>query len=119
MPVHILNEGTAITHLRSLLPCGQLRGEILYPAPHRLLPNNTKASRTKSLPAAWNLPEKFHAAGSDFVRDAFDLRGGAALVLAGLLANGNTEISGIEHIQRGYEDFIPKLTSLGAKIKIK
>lgn len=50
---------------------------------------------------------------------AFDLRGGAALVLAGLLANGNTEISGIEHIQRGYEDFIPKLTSLGAKIKIK
>jgi UDP-N-acetylglucosamine 1-carboxyvinyltransferase len=50
---------------------------------------------------------------------AFDLRGGAALVLAGLLANGNTEISGIEHIERGYENFIPKLKQLGAKIRIK
>lgn len=46
-----------------------------------------------------------------------DLRGGAALVLAGLIADGTTEISGVEHIDRGYEDFVDKLTKLGANIK--
>lgn len=47
---------------------------------------------------------------------AFDLRGGAALVLAGLTAGGETEISGIEHIQRGYENLCEKLSSLGGNI---
>lgn len=47
---------------------------------------------------------------------ALDLRGGAALVLAGLLASGETEISGVEHIQRGYENLPEKLSSLGADI---
>ena len=47
---------------------------------------------------------------------ALDLRGGAALVLAGLSASGETEISGIEHIQRGYENLPEKLSSLGADI---
>ena len=47
---------------------------------------------------------------------ALDLRGGAALVLAGLSASGETEISGVEHIQRGYENLPEKLSSLGADI---
>lgn len=48
---------------------------------------------------------------------ATDLRAGAALVIAGLIANGTTHISGIEHIERGYEHLTDKLTDLGAKIQ--
>ena len=48
---------------------------------------------------------------------ATDLRASAALVLAGLAAQGTTEISRIYHIDRGYENFEHKLTSLGADIK--
>lgn len=47
---------------------------------------------------------------------ATDLRAGAALVLAGLRAEGVTEVSEIYHIERGYADFIGKLQALGAKI---
>ncbi|MBR5517237.1 MAG: UDP-N-acetylglucosamine 1-carboxyvinyltransferase [Firmicutes bacterium] len=47
---------------------------------------------------------------------ATDLRAGAALVLAGLVAEGTTEISEIYHIERGYEKFIEKFEGLGAKI---
>ena len=47
---------------------------------------------------------------------AFDLRGGASLVLAGLCASGETEISGVEHIERGYENLCGKLSALGANI---
>ena len=46
-----------------------------------------------------------------------DLRAGAALVLAGLVAKGTTEVSEIYHIERGYEGFHDKLTALGAKIE--
>ncbi len=48
---------------------------------------------------------------------ATDLRAGAALVLAGLISEGVTEVSNIEHIDRGYENIEDKLKSLGAKIK--
>lgn len=48
---------------------------------------------------------------------ATDLRAGAALVLAGLAAEGETEISDVEHIDRGYDQFEKKLLSLGARIK--
>ncbi|MEC1757183.1 UDP-N-acetylglucosamine 1-carboxyvinyltransferase [Schinkia azotoformans] len=47
---------------------------------------------------------------------ASDLRAGAALVVAGLIAEGITEITGLEHIDRGYEDLVDKLTNLGAVI---
>ena len=47
---------------------------------------------------------------------ATDLRAGAALVLAGLAAKGETEIFDIYHIERGYEDFVNKFTELGAEI---
>ena len=46
-----------------------------------------------------------------------DLRAGAALVIAGIAANGITQIDDIEYIQRGYEDFEVKLRSLGAIIE--
>lgn len=48
---------------------------------------------------------------------ATDLRAGAALVLAGLAAEGVTEISEIYHIERGYEKFIEKFRGLGAVIE--
>ena len=46
-----------------------------------------------------------------------DLRGGAALTLAALSAEGETQISGAEHIFRGYESFTEKLNKIGAKIE--
>lgn len=45
-----------------------------------------------------------------------DLRGGAALVLAGLVAEGQTVVGDVHHILRGYEAFVPKLTGLGADV---
>ena len=47
-----------------------------------------------------------------------DLRGGAALVLAGLVAEGETVVTDIYHIMRGYEDFVGKLAALGADIRL-
>ncbi len=47
---------------------------------------------------------------------ATDLRAGAALVLAGLVAEGETIVNGIEHIDRGYNDLVGKLRTLGAHI---
>jgi UDP-N-acetylglucosamine 1-carboxyvinyltransferase len=47
---------------------------------------------------------------------ASDLRAGAALVIAGLLAEGITEVTGLEHIDRGYSNLVEKLTGLGATI---
>ncbi len=49
--------------------------------------------------------------------EATDLRCGACLVIAGLIAEGTTEISEIYHIERGYENIIGKLTALGAKVE--
>lgn len=48
---------------------------------------------------------------------ASDLRASAALVLAGLVAEGSTEISRVYHLDRGYENLVEKLKSLGAKIR--
>ncbi len=48
---------------------------------------------------------------------ATDLRAGAALVIAGLMAKGKTEIIGVEHIERGYENMTEKLAQLGANIR--
>lgn len=46
---------------------------------------------------------------------ATDLRAGAALVVAGLMAEGITEVTGVEHIDRGYEHLERKLNLLGAE----
>ena len=55
--------------------------------------------------------------GTDVV--ATDLRAGAALVIAGLISEGKTTIEEVEHILRGYEGIIEKLTNVGADIKIE
>jgi len=49
--------------------------------------------------------------------NATDLRAGAAMVIAALMAQGTTEIGGIGYILRGYERFDEKLRSIGAHIE--
>ena len=48
---------------------------------------------------------------------ASDLRAGAALIIAGIIANGKTELYNLEHIDRGYEDIEEKFRKLGANIQ--
>jgi UDP-N-acetylglucosamine 1-carboxyvinyltransferase len=57
--------------------------------------------------------EKLHGAPVS----ATDLRAGAAMVLAGLVADGTTEISKTFHIDRGYENLVDRLIKLGADIQ--
>ncbi len=47
---------------------------------------------------------------------ASDLRAGAALVIAGLVTHGITEVDGLEHVDRGYENLVAKLKQLGADV---
>lgn len=54
----------------------------------------------------------------DAIVKVTDLRAGATLVLASLIAKGKTIIYGVEQIERGYEDFAGRLTSLGADIEV-
>ena len=49
---------------------------------------------------------------------ACDLRAGAAMVIAGLCAEGTTEVEDVHYIERGYEDFVGKLRGLGADIAL-
>ena len=65
-----------------------------------------KMATIQSLPSLYGAPVK-----------ATDLRGGAAVVIAGLMAEGITEVSNISLIDRGYEKFEEKLRALGAKIE--
>jgi len=51
--------------------------------------------------------------------EATDLRAGASMVAAALIAKGKTRISNIEHILRGYENIVEKLSDVGAKIEVK
>jgi UDP-N-acetylglucosamine 1-carboxyvinyltransferase len=53
---------------------------------------------------------------SGTIVQAPDLRGGAALVMAGLVSEGTTVVDGAKHILRGYENFEEKLTALGATV---
>ena len=46
-----------------------------------------------------------------------DLRAGAALVLAGVVAEGETRVHNIKHIDRGYEDYCGKLSKLGVNVE--
>ncbi len=48
---------------------------------------------------------------------AHDIRAGAGLVLAGLVADGVTEVHDVHHVDRGYEGFVDKLVSLGADVR--
>lgn len=51
--------------------------------------------------------------------EATDLRAGAALVIAGLVAEGETLIEGVEHIERGYENLVDKLRAIGAEVSMR
>ncbi|MCL5090587.1 MAG: UDP-N-acetylglucosamine 1-carboxyvinyltransferase, partial [Patescibacteria group bacterium] len=69
-------------------------------------------------------PEYFHAAKifgptvlSGTNQGIADLRAGACLMLASLTAQGKSELSGVEHVDRGYENLDQRLCSLGAEIK--
>lgn len=71
-----------------------------------------------------NKPEYFHAARitgpkklHNAVLNISDLRAGATLIIAALIARGSCVLYGIEHIDRGYEDFDTRLQMLGANIK--
>ena len=48
---------------------------------------------------------------------ALDIRAGAAMVIAALVADGVTEVADLHHLDRGYEDFEAKLTGLGADVR--
>ncbi len=50
--------------------------------------------------------------------EATDLRAGACMIMAALVANGTTTIDNVEHVLRGYENIVEKLTNVGAKIKL-
>jgi UDP-N-acetylglucosamine 1-carboxyvinyltransferase len=50
---------------------------------------------------------------------AWDLRAGAAVVIAGLAAQGETVINQINYIERGYEDLVGKLRAVGADIRVE
>ena len=50
--------------------------------------------------------------------EACDLRAGAGVIIAGLAAQGTSEISNVKHIERGYEDIIGKLSRIGADIRV-
>jgi len=49
---------------------------------------------------------------------ATDLRAGASLLVAGMIATGTTEVYNIEHLLRGYENLVNKLNACGADIKL-
>ncbi len=70
-------------------------------------------SRVEGRSAIIHGPTPLHAAKVK----ASDLRAGASLVIAGLIAEGETEIQGISHIERGYGGLIEKLRGLGATIE--
>ena len=53
--------------------------------------------------------------GADVV--SHDIRAGAAMVVAGLAAEGTTRITGVHHIDRGYDDLVGRLRAVGADIE--
>ncbi len=73
-------------------------------------------------PETNNNPRAVKISGSQQLKggnvNALDVRTGAALVIAGLIAKGETQISGIENIERGYENLVGRFRQLGADIKI-
>lgn len=63
-----------------------------------------------------NIKGKSYLTGTSV--EATDLRAGAAMVIAGLIASGTTEVYKVEHILRGYDGIVEKLNAVGASIKI-
>lgn len=85
--------------------------------------------RFKIVPQLWKMGARITMDGNRmFIRHvdrlkgkdvaAMDLRGGAALILAGLMARGETVVTGQQYVERGYEDIVRDLRRLGAVISI-
>lgn len=85
--------------------------------------------RVNHIPELARMGAKCHVEGNMIIMEgpnvlhgaevaASDLRAGACLVIAGIMAEGETKVSNIEHILRGYDSFVEKLTQLGADIKM-
>ncbi len=83
------------THMEDLRRHGRARWRA---APHGLAIEGVQALRGAEVHAA-------------------DLRAGAALAVAALAAEGATTLTGVEQIDRGYQDLVPKLQSLGAEAR--
>ncbi len=58
---------------------------------------------------------KTHLKGSTV--SSWDLRAGVTMILAGMIARGQTTITNVEYIERGYEDILGKIKKLGGKIE--
>lgn len=58
---------------------------------------------------------KTHLKGSTV--SSWDLRAGVTMILAGMIARGETTITNVEYIERGYEDILGKIAKLGGKIE--
>ena len=78
---------------------------------NKLGANITKENRTATITGPTDL------VGTEVV--ATDLRAGSAMVAAALIAKGKTTITSVEHILRGYENIVEKLTDVGANIELK
>lgn len=48
---------------------------------------------------------------------SWDLRAGVTMIIAGMIARGETLITNVEYIERGYEDIVAKITKLGGKVE--
>jgi UDP-N-acetylglucosamine 1-carboxyvinyltransferase len=79
--------------LNFLVELEKMRGHVAILNPHQALIFG-KTSLTSAQVTSW------------------DLRAGAAMVIAGMIATGETKVTNIEYIERGYENFIGKLTKL-------
>ncbi len=111
------------TDCQAILMAALLRGrgttvfvENIFQSRYRHVPELVRMGadiRTEGRVAVVCGVERLH--GTDTV--ATDLRGGAALAVAGLAAEGMTTVQGMEHIRRGYEDLPGDLRTLGAHIK--
>ena len=74
-------------------------------------------SYSEGSPEVKKIGDMIHSGAMSFMKTEYTYLGVFGLVLAGLVANGNTIIDKIHHIDRGYEDIIQKLESCGAAIK--
>ena len=77
--------------------------------------NFNATKKSLELPHAINIFGPKELKGTDL--EVSDIRAGATLVFAALMANGKSEINNVEHIERGYEGLEERLEKLGAKIK--
>ena len=103
---------TALRKMSLVFSSRKLRQPIIWLC-HAILNRFGTDIEIKDNIAVINGVDKLHSANVN----ATDLRGGAALVVAALCANGESNIYGIEHIDRGYENLENALSSIGADIK--